>query len=46
MMNRDDEFEKWYKMYFKDSLSPYSYNDINVAYFAGWKRNTQTQTKR
>ena len=39
-MNRDDEFEKWYDEYFGNAQgedSPYSYNDVKIAFFSGWK---------
>ena len=41
MPNRDDEFEKWYGDYFCDQQgedSPYSYNDVKIAFYTGWKR--------
>ncbi len=39
-MNRDDAFEEWYDEYFVDTQgedSPYSYDDVKIAFFSGWK---------
>ena len=40
-MGNQKEFEEWYDEYFSDSQgedSPYSYNDIKVAFLSGWKK--------
>ena len=43
-MNRDTEFEKWYEEYFCNTQgedSPYSYNDVKIAYYSGWKKHKE-----
>jgi hypothetical protein len=38
-MSRDEEFEKWYEDYFCNQQgedSPYSYNDVKIAFFKGY----------
>jgi hypothetical protein len=38
--NRYYEFEKWYEEYFGTAQgedSPYSYNDVKIAFLTGWK---------
>ena len=39
-MNNLDEFDKWYEEYFCNQQgedSPYSYNDVKIAFLKGWK---------
>jgi hypothetical protein len=38
--NRYYEFEKWYEEYFGNAQgedSPYSYNDVKMAFLTAWK---------
>ncbi len=39
-MSRDEKFEEWYDEYFCDTQgedSPYSYMDVKIAFYSGWK---------
>ena len=43
-MERDESFESWYDEYFlgiggewKGKDIPYSYDDVKIAFYAGWK---------
>ena len=41
--SNEKEFENWYDEYFCDQQgedSPYSYNDIKIAFLKGWKQAT------
>ncbi len=47
-MNRDEEFEKWYDEYFGNAQgedSPYTYNDVKIAFFKGFKTAKENLTK-
>lgn len=47
-MNRDDEFEKWYDEYFDNAQgedSPYSYNDVKIAFYKGFQIAKENLTK-
>lgn len=47
-MNRDEEFEKWYDEYFGNTQgedSPYTYNDVKIAFFKGFKVAKENLTK-
>jgi hypothetical protein len=38
-MNRDEEFEKWFEEYFCNTQtddSPYTYNDVKIAFYKGY----------
>lgn len=40
----DKEFEKWYDEYFcncQGEDSPYSYDDVKIAYYSGWKKSKE-----
>ena len=39
-MNKYNEFEKWYEEYFCNQQtedSPYSFNDVKMAFLTAWK---------
>jgi len=43
-MKRDEAFEIWYEEYFCNTQgedSPYSYNDVKIAYYSGWKKHKE-----
>ena len=43
-MNKYTEFKKWYEEYFCNTQgddSPYSYNDVKIAYYSGWKKHKE-----
>jgi len=40
-LKRDEGFEKWFDDYFGNSQtedSPYTYDDVKMAFYAGWGR--------
>ncbi|MDD5059414.1 MAG: hypothetical protein PHQ60_16275 [Sideroxydans sp.] len=46
-MNRDEAFELWYDEYFCDTQgedSPYSYNDVKIAFYSGWKKHKEANS--
>lgn len=47
-MSRDDEFQKWFDEYFGNAQgedSPYSYNDVKMAFYRGFKKGIENLTK-
>ena len=45
-MGRDKEFEEWYKEYFCNTQgedSPFTYDDVKMAFYSGWKWHKRSQ---
>lgn len=48
-MSEDTIFENWFENYFCNTQtqdSPYSYNDVKIAFFVGWRKSKEEHKEK